>query len=449
MQAIGDSLRAWSLMLAFLLAAFALYLQHTPDEYERLTQQVRGVYQNSLLDAEVSPHALHTLTLTPEFRAAVGGRVTVEWGASDPSTLIVTTRTESKDELQVAHQRAVGLLSNKMRELTLAEISGALELVAKARATNEGLQAVHLQQTGSEKQDSSTTINTLLEREQELSQRVDEIAAAGELSLTDTLEYSVVSSYHFLLRVLCWVAALSCFLFALFRPTKTAPIKEIKKSKEVRSKPRTERRHLSLYIGQSHANRFDALFDRLYQEVERSLERPPRRLLVLGDESVDTRLEFSIRFADHLSKESFAVRLVDFDLLGKHLSQRLGREKLPGVGNVLHDGGPIDEFFSSIAGSKVQFAPAGTLAKLEIEIEPERLAELLEPGDGVVVVDACSSAPLHLVVYHVDAVLYTSHPHAKFNGPTLREREVLGAFREAGLPIWEVHVNEGSFDLLL
>ena len=181
----------------------------------------------------------------------------------------------------------------------------------------------------------------------------------------------------------------------------------------------------------------EEFYRKIYTEMADALGREPRRILVIGDSNIESRLSFSIRLANRLGKDSGRVRLLDFDFQSKSLSQRLGREALPGVGDLLVHGGPVDEFFSSIAGTRIQFAAAGSTA-LDAIVESDRLEMILGRGRSeLAIIDASCSAPVQMVFGAVDAVLCVVVKGGD-TGRTVAERSVLQSVRGAGLPVWGV-----------
>jgi len=555
------------LVAALVLVALALYLSHLRgrDGEGGKSFKVSGTYQGVLLGRHVSPYSLQAITLTEQFRSAVGGRVEVRSDSPASGRISITAFASQEKELKPALERAVQLLSVQARELALAEVEGALSLVREAqesagrwsvplgepsaaadrtvseddttkmlllgteieqletflrggkmaatlrsklsrdsldkarervrdaelemgrlaqlfnssnnvlraqqeyvkkaraelRALEQELARARLQALRAElaklEQKATALIeenknrplvaapsgldepegpseDLLSERARELALRAEEISGSDDLELVGSLEFGRVSDPFYAAQLACWLGALGLFWVALFYTPRRRAGREAASwtARRATFKPQ--------------ADHYELFFSRLYSDMEYTLGASPKRILVLGDSHTETRLAFSIRFAESLSKEHPQVRLVDFDLEGKHLSERLGREKLPGVGNVLVEGGPVDEFFSSIAGTTVQFAPAGSLTSLSPEaVGSERVGRLLGPSEAVVVVDAGGSAPFELLTPHLDSVLFALGPGQGMPALEGPELEALRGFQEAGLPIWEVHVNEGAF----
>ncbi len=156
---------------------------------------------------------------------------------------------------------------------------------------------------------------------------------------------------------------------------------------------------------------------------------PKRAPRTIFEDSTEGRLHW-------VSNSGYGVRLIDFDLQERPLSQRIGDESSPGVGDLLSCAGPVEEFFASVPGTSIQFAPAGTLRLLREPICQSTLQRLIEqPKNGITLVDASFSSPLHLLVGQVQVVLCLTKPGASWNR---QEEQVLLALREAKIPVWGV-----------
>lgn len=293
------------------------------------------------------------------------------------------------------------------------------------------------------------------DRQKQLEDRVDVISEAASLELDGKLTFSQVQSSPYSWTMVCWLASLACFLSALFS-SQSSPVEPTSSSPE-QKEPRREFRtapRFRLELPQARTelspDRVERFFDNLCAEVSKTLRRSPRRLLVLGDAPVEARLAFSIRLANSLGRDAGRVRLIDFDFQSKSLSERLGREELPGVSELMLQGGPVDEFFSSIAGTRIQFAPAGKYSAIEEEsVQSERLAQILGLATNeVTIIDGSSASPLHLLVNQIDAVFWATRGSDSVYRSE-REREVLVALRDAGHPIWGVSVETTEFFPLL
>jgi hypothetical protein len=295
----------------------------------------------------------------------------------------------------------------------------------------------------------------------ELNQRVEELALeinaleqSADLSLLGDLERSQDHAPQ-IAQIVCWLAALLSLLAALFY---VPPPKKPRQSEKASSPTpkhqtltpvvRVEWNDLLPGMLARHSGS-ESFFHEIHSEMEHYLGRPPRRFLVLGDAPVDSRLSFSLRLANSLASEGERVRLIDFDLSSKRLTKRLGRQSLPGVGDLLVEGGPVDEFFSSIAGTHVQFAPAGCTRVIADAVDPAQFERILgETPRDIAVIDASSASPLHLVVRMIDVVLCTTQSSPGMSR-SHRETQVLVAFRDAGLPVWGVSPERNQFFPLL
>lgn len=156
-------------------------------------------------------------------------------------------------------------------------------------------------------------------------------------------------------------------------------------------------------------------------------------VLVLGQCGLE-RSSLSLRLAQRLSSRSPRVRLVDFDFKSRPLSERVGDSASPGVSDLLMAPGPVEEFFASLPGTSIQFAPAGTLRELKADaMDVDWL--FTSKSTGLTVIDASFSSPLHLVLDRVDAVVCFYDQGAPWDQS---QAKVLSRLRGSGLPIWGV-----------
>lgn len=172
-------------------------------------------------------------------------------------------------------------------------------------------------------------------------------------------------------------------------------------------------------------------------------------ILVLGDSGHKRRTDFVLKLTKHLSNQQRKVRLVDFDLKDHSLSTRLGREHSLGVGDYLVHGGPPTEFYSSLSGLDVEFAPSGQIETIDTEISVRAVREFFSPRlDELLLIDACNNSPLHLIINQIKTVLYVD-PRRPEGPDESAQSQVLLAFREARLPVWAVTSEHlGFFPML-
>jgi hypothetical protein len=576
------------LSLAF--AGIAFYLYQGKEGYTS-GYTIRGDYFSQLIDDEVSIGRLRAVALSDEFRSIVGGLVEVSDVPESPYHLRVATTMASQDKLHEAHNRAVSLLSTKLKELAMLEVSSALEYldrveksrvelsgqlkdsVEKSQSTmtrrlteTDSARAILLQEKIQQLEsflaggplakslriqlDRETLRNTeirvekaerelarlarvfqpaskavqaqrelteraqadllSLERElatlylrtlkielealddkaasiveqntaewesddapavsegqgdtkgtewlsaraEEIQQRADEISRVSALKLAGDLvvERRTDSSRPFV--VTCWTASLGLFLAALFLgPSSSGTAEEDVRPTRREPPPSVVRLEIAdSFLRRSPdpaPDKAEAFFRLVTDEITEALGRVPRRILVVGDSNVESRLSFSIRLANLLGKNSGRVRLLDFDFDSKSLSQRLGREALPGVRDLLSHGGPVDEFFSSIAGTRIQFAAAGSTILDLRGVDSDRVEMILGRGkDELAIVDASCSSPVHILLPQVDAVLCVLSGTSE-GGRTVAERSVLQMVRGAGVPVWGVSPDSSQVFPLL
>ena len=189
----------------------------------------------------------------------------------------------------------------------------------------------------------------------------------------------------------------------------------------------------------------DALPAQIASLIRSEAGRLPSRLLVLSQHG-DERSALSLRLAQGLVSGG-GIRLVDFDLRSRPLSTRLGDSDSPGVGDLLVYSGLVEEFFASVPGTSIQFAPAGTFQRLEDQVSSDGLDRLL-PRDGrqLTVVDASFDSPLHFLKGRVDAAICLYRPGVPW---TAEQSRVLESLRGSGLPIWGVTLGNAEVSRFL
>ena len=302
---------------------------------------------------------------------------------------------------------------------------------------------------GALSEDSELTL-----RVEELAAEINGLEAAKDLTRVGDLVHSEDQDYQ-IAQISAWLVSLLCLLVAMFYvPPKEKPAASQKSkpdpTRELTLAPVLKMEWNDLLPGlPARHTGAESFFHEIYSEMEHYLGRPPRRFLVLGDAPVDSRLAFSLRLANSLAGEGERVRLIDFDLSSKRLTKRLGRQSLPGIGDLLVEGGPVDEFFSSIAGTHIQFAPAGCKRVIADAVDSTQFERILgQSPQDLAVIDASSASPLHLVVRMIDVVLCTTQSSPGLSR-SQRETQVLVAFRDAGLPVWGVSPERNQFFPLL
>lgn len=316
----------------------------------------------------------------------------------------------------------------------------------------DGLSSRKLPRISNEDQAKSSASNWMDDRQKELEKRADAISSAASLKLEGSLSFAEHEATNPYWVALNWAGSLTFFLLALFSSRG-------QEKKNILSGPDTNnRRHansqssthspsirLELPVARSEfaPDRMERFFDEIWNDLSENLKHSARKLLVLGDTDTDTdtRLSFSIRLANSLGRRAQKVRLIDFDFHKRSLSERLGRQELPGVSELMLEGGPVDEFFSSIAGTRIQFAPAGKSSSVEIDAKAERLSEILATKmDEITILDASTGSPLHLLTNQVDGVLWAT-ANRRALSLTESDSRALSSLRTAGIPIWGISIE--------
>lgn len=243
------------------------------------------------------------------------------------------------------------------------------------------------------------------------------------------------------------VAAIFCFLLLLRRgiALKTEHLLKVSRSGSKSTNPIDDALGPCLSALETPATegpRFAEVFESIDQEL---ILTGKGNILILGEPVDSSKTDFTLRFAHHLTRAGRAVHLVDFDLKGRTLSSRLGRERSLGISDYLKLGGPSTEFSSSVAGLGAKFTPAGQTPVIEGSPPEARIAEYFKtPKNGILLTEACSTSPLHLIIGQVEGVLYVD-PRRPSRVTYSAELQILLALREAQIPIWAVSTERHSF----
>lgn len=171
------------------------------------------------------------------------------------------------------------------------------------------------------------------------------------------------------------------------------------------------------------------------------------RFLIIGSNEQDARSSVSARLAYTLSSLGQNVRLIDLDLHQKRLSKRLGNSKTAGVIELASGSGPAEEFLASIAGTRIEFAPAGEGAPSSLPENSDGIEALLRlrNPESKLVIDADFTSPLHQIQNHVEAVICVTATQNKWSA---KEQETLLQLKNQGLPIWGLLQGEDGFQPL-
>lgn len=292
--------------------------------------------------------------------------------------------------------------------------------------------------------EGSTAALWLREHSQKLGEKASRLERQAKLTATDKPTTTIEQPSGYWLSMGLWLGAVVSLLAGLF--IEAGPRRDRRASAEpsrlgLSLTPRAAAAALPL-AELPATPRPEAFFQALQHNLEKELGRLPSKMLLLGA-SEEERSSLSLRLAKNFSNSGFTVRLIDFDLQDRPLSQRIGDVSSPGVGDLLTCAGPVEEFFASVPGTSIQFAPAGTLRILREPVCQATLERLLkEPRNGVTLVDASFSSPLHLLIGQVDAVLCLTRPGTVWSQ---EQEQVLIALREARVPIWGVTQSGSQF----
>ncbi len=189
----------------------------------------------------------------------------------------------------------------------------------------------------------------------------------------------------------------------------------------------------------------EPFFQDLYQRLSQALGRPPSKLLILGADGVEQRASLSLSLAKSFARFVGGTRpayLIDFDFENKALSRSLSQADSLGISDLLNSSLPAEEFFASVSGEPLQFAPAGTSQTWKEKAPPEKpLQQLFNSIEGgLLVVDASFTSPLGCLEDRVDLVLCLARPNQRWNRV---QEKVLRNFRDQDVPLWVV-VDESS-----
>ncbi len=342
-------------------------------------------------------------------------------------------RQAKKEKLDLEHHIAKNLLVSHRAELK------RLEDRSVAIVKHNAKQPVPKPEQAEDKPKDETSDTSLWLREhsQKLGEKANRLERQAKLTALGQTSTELEQPLGYWASMGLWLGAIISLIGALF--VEVAP----RRDRRMADAP-TSRSAPAFSLGSGlaappveapSAERPELFFQALHQKLEKEMGRFPSRVLLLGASKGD-RSSLSLRLAKNFSNSGFGVRLIDFDLQERPLSQRIGDESSPGVGDLLSCAGPVEEFFASVPGTSIQFAPAGTLRLLREPICQSTLERLIEqPRNGITLVDASFSSPLHLLVSQVQVVLCLTKPGASWNR---QEEQVLLALREAKIPVWGV-----------
>jgi Mrp family chromosome partitioning ATPase len=334
------------------------------------------------------------------------------------------------EKAEIERHIAKVLLDSHRAELKRLEDKSVAIVKANAKQTDPKPEEV----AAKEGPEASESLLWLREHSHKLDEKAQRLERQARLTVTEKPSTAAERPSGYWASMALWAGSVLFLLAALF--VEAGPQRE-------RGAVATEPKRLSLdrrdalqppaQVEMPTSPAPEAFFQSLQQKLEQAMGGMPSRVLLLGS-SPEERSSLALRLAKNFSSSGHTVRLVDFDLQDRPLSQRIGDESSPGVGDLLTCAGPVEEFFASVPGTSIQFAPAGTLRVLREPVCQATVERLLrQPRNGVTLVDASFSSPLHLLVGQLDAVLCLT---AQGNVWSQQEEQVLLGLREARVPIW-------------
>jgi hypothetical protein len=349
-------------------------------------------------------------------------------------------RKAEAEKLQLERHISKVLLDSHRAELKRLETKSEAIIKQNAKSVANSEPEPAPESTGEAEQGASRWLS---EHSEKLNRKAERLERQAKLTALDTPTTSNEKPVGYWVCMGLWLGALSSLLGALF--INSGPRRERRVAQQGRPRPMPptpSRPAASLGVDSREGMGPDAsevFFRALRQNLEHTLGRSPGRILVLGNGEGE-RSALTLRLAKNFAGSGLKVRLVDFDLVGRSLSRRIGDESSPGVGDLLAHAGQASEFFASVPGTSIEFAPAGTLRVLGETVCQSTLRSLLrQPNAGVTLVDVGFTSPLHLLVSQIDVVLCMTRSG---NSWSPQEEQVLLALKEAKLPI--LGVSQGG-----
>jgi hypothetical protein len=339
-------------------------------------------------------------------------------------------------------------LQKSQRDLMNLKRHLAKALLASSRVELKGLEAktvVAIQQNSKEiapatddaqpRKSRAGDSDWLAEHSRQLSDQALALEKKATLSPLTPPVTTLQQSLGYWVTMGLWLGCLSSLMTALFIGPKQEAARRNEIEHPAHTASKLRRATGALYSVPEASN-----YQLLAETLSKDLGRFPSCLLVLGEDG-EARSTFSLQLAQGLSGLGRKVRLIDFDLRNRPLSERAGNHPFAlGVSDLLAYSGPTEEFFASLPGTSIQFAPAGTLKVLKEPVSQPVLENLFQVGPGVLtLLDTSFSSPLHVIIQRVDAVLCLYRPKAQWTKP---QTEVLDALRETRLPIWGVAAGD-------
>ena len=276
---------------------------------------------------------------------------------------------------------------------------------------------------------------------QRLAEQSKALESAAALRQTSNTATKLVYPMGYWLSIGLWVSALGLLVGALFvrripRPGKPSIARE------------TVEKGLTPVNQMQVVNRKGLQGSQVYGQLAQLIVQETgglsKSLLILGQDGQE-RASLSLSLAHQFSLNR-NVRLADFDFQFRPLSARVGEPSSPGVSDLLTLPGPAEEFFASLPGTSIEFAPAGTLKVLDLP--PGTHLDCLLPANpnGLMMLDASFSSPLHLLKSQVDAVVCLYRPGTPW---TDQQANALSELQATGTPILGVAIGTSAVSRFL
>lgn len=441
----GIQNRLLYLLLAFLTGLMALLVHLTKPVPLEPTTVASAHYDSELLSSALSPSVLEAIVYDPAFQHASGAAISLSLNPRNSSSFRLEASHSDQQQAEEGLKRARDFLAIKLHTLALSGISSSISYLKKLEQESPAKPQVGNISIGHSLSYPDTALANIKEQQLELNKKKESINDRAIITVASAPITSLSYPFAYWLYNGLWLASLGLLLLALrSRPGSS------KATKALSSGDRTvasQAQVITLKIP-TKIEKIEPPKPELTNLIKHENGEIPSGILVLGSKG-STRCPVSMRLCRELEGLGQKVHLIDFDLEQQTMTRELGEVGSPGVSDLLTYAGRAEEFFASLPGRDIEFAPAGTLKAVPEILAEQNLASLLYPNQGqaspgqkvVTVIDASFSSPLQLAIPYVQAIFCLFRRGCKWNAMQL---EVLDAIRYTRLPIWGISEDDAA-----
>lgn len=398
-------------------------------------------YESKILYSVLSPAVVDSIVYQQDFQRTSGADISVNLNASNIALFKLEARDSNQQKAQEGLERAKEFLTIKLRALAISEINASISYIKELEKEAQ-MQAPTTEANSSSAKKPTAYLEPLKEQQEALVQKAEVLKNNAILIALSQPQTKLSYPLGYWLYYGLWITSMCSLIVAL----KLRPI-WFKAIKPAPKKPAPEVQTIAL--GRPiHTGKLEPPSPDLINIIKRDIGEIPTGILVLGEQGV-TRCPLSMRLCRELEGVGHKVHLIDFDLEQQTMTRQLGEIGSPGVSNLLTHAGRAEEFFASLPGLGIEFAPAGTLKVVPEMLAEKNLAGLLYPNRDdsspnnklVTVIDASFTSPLQLAIPYVQTVFCLFRRGQKWN-PI--QTEVLDSIRCTRLPIWGVSEDDAA-----